>query len=140
MANRLNIGLWGNTTHPDLPVALHTATNCARAAVHCNTHPASSGSPARESARWDPDTRNIHMCYWCREPEVRTTVAASPNADFGFKSGTRIINLLVSYDSEVRIGACCKLGRTSESGHWVAQYFSALYRDYGLKRTKKPKR
>src|SRR5215470_10624626 len=33
------------------------------------------------------------------------------------QSGTRIIELLVSFDSEVRIGACCKLGRTSESRH-----------------------
>src|SRR6202040_518979 len=36
------------------------------------------------------------------------------------QSGTRIIDLLVSFDSEVRIGASCKLGRTSESGHWTS--------------------
>src|ERR1043166_5662538 len=26
-------------------------------------------------------------------------------------------SVVVSFDSEVRIGACCKIGRTSESGH-----------------------
>src|SRR5690242_2741695 len=44
-----------------------------------------------------------------RGPEVRTTIAASPSANFGFKSGTRIIVLLVSFDSEVRDRACGKL-------------------------------
>ena len=33
------------------------------------------------------------------------------------RSGTRIIELLVSFDSEVRFRTCGKLGRTSESGH-----------------------
>src|ERR1700745_3609830 len=32
----------------------------------------------------------------CREPEVRTNFVASAVASFGFKSGTRIIELLVS--------------------------------------------
>src|SRR5262245_32970711 len=33
----------------------------------------------------------------CPEPEVRTHRAASPTANFGFKRGTRIICLLVSF-------------------------------------------
>src|SRR5205807_420078 len=33
------------------------------------------------------------------------------------QSGTRIIELLVAFDSEVRYGASRKVGRTSESGH-----------------------
>src|SRR6266566_3898195 len=37
------------------------------------------------------------------------------------QSGTRIIELLVSFDSEVRSGAGRKLGRTPESGHCRAQ-------------------
>ena len=53
----------------------------------------------------------------CREPEVRTTFAASPIANFGFKAALESC-LLVSLDSEVRNGACGKLGRTSESGHY----------------------
>jgi hypothetical protein len=33
----------------------------------------------------------------CREPEVRIIFAARAFANFGFKSGTRIIDLLVSF-------------------------------------------
>src|SRR5215469_12130668 len=36
-------------------------------------------------------------------------IAAGYVANFGFKSGTRIIELLVSFDSEVRLRACCKV-------------------------------
>jgi hypothetical protein len=52
-------------------------------------------------------------------PRTRSshTVAASPIANFGFKSGTRIIELLVSLGSEVRMRVCRKHLRTSESGH-----------------------
>jgi hypothetical protein len=39
-----------------------------------------------------PEFRDI----WCREPEVRTHRAAGEFANFGFKSGTRIIESLVS--------------------------------------------
>src|SRR5215469_14354345 len=43
-------------------------------------------------------------------PRTRSspTIAAGCVANFGFKSGTRIIALLVSFDSEVRLRACCK--------------------------------
>src|SRR5690349_4042076 len=53
-----------------------------------------------------PRTRSSH--HNCRESECELRV----------QSGTRIIELLVSFDSEVRYGACGKLKRTSESGHW----------------------
>jgi hypothetical protein len=49
--------------------------------------------------------------------------AASPIANFGFKSGTRIIELLVSFDSEVRYGVSRKMranfgiGTLAISGH-----------------------
>jgi hypothetical protein len=52
-----------------------------------------------------PRTRRSHHC--CRESDCELRV----------QSGTRIIDLLVSFDSEVRVGACGKLRRTSESGH-----------------------
>src|SRR4029077_5294388 len=52
-----------------------------------------------------PRTRSSH--YNCRESGCELRV----------QSGTRIIELLVSYDSEVRFRACGKVGRTSESGH-----------------------
>jgi hypothetical protein len=52
-----------------------------------------------------PRTRSSH-CN-CRESGCELRV----------QSGTRIIELLVSFDSEVRFGACGKLRRTSESGH-----------------------
>jgi hypothetical protein len=52
-----------------------------------------------------PRTRSSH--HNCRESECELRV----------QSGTRIIELLVSYDSEVRFGACGELRRTSESGH-----------------------
>src|SRR5262249_9843542 len=52
-----------------------------------------------------PRTRSSHDN--CRESDCELRV----------QSGTRIIDLLVSFDSEVRIGVCRMLGRTSESGH-----------------------
>src|SRR5262249_11896042 len=60
----------------------------------------SAGSAARV-----PRTRSSH-CN-CRESCCELRV----------QSGARIIELLVSYDSEVRYGARGKLMRTSESGH-----------------------
>jgi hypothetical protein len=45
--------------------------------------------------------------------------AQSPNANFGFKKGARTIELLVPFDSEVRMRVCRKHLRTSESGHWA---------------------
>ena len=52
-------------------------------------------------------------------PRTRSShdIAASAVANFGFESGTRIIELLVSLDSEVRIRGCGEVLRTSESGH-----------------------
>ena len=50
-------------------------------------------------------TRSSH--HNCRESDCELRV----------QSGTRIIELLVSFDSEVRFGACGRPGRTSESGH-----------------------
>ena len=65
-----------------------------------------SGSQKMRTARPPvPRTRRSHPN--CRES----------NCDLRVQSGTRIKELLVSFDSEVRIGACGKLGRTSESGH-----------------------
>src|SRR5262249_12913347 len=52
-----------------------------------------------------PRTRSSH--HYCRESDCELRV----------QSGTRIIELLVSFDSEVRYGACGIFGRTSESGH-----------------------
>ena len=52
-----------------------------------------------------PRTRSSH--HNCRDSDCELRV----------QSGTRIIALLVSFDSEVRIGACGKIERTSESGH-----------------------
>ena len=51
-----------------------------------------------------PRTRSSH--HNCRESDCELQA----------QSGTRIIELLVSFDSEVRSGACVKLRRTSESG------------------------
>src|SRR5262245_47850986 len=67
--------------------------NCARR----------SGVPAASSRRTlVPRTRSSH------------DLAAGAFANFGFKSGTRIIEFLVSLDSEVRIRTRCNLVRTSE--------------------------
>jgi hypothetical protein len=52
-----------------------------------------------------PRTRSSH--HNCRESDCELRV----------QSGTRIIGFPVSFDSEVRFGACGKLRRTSESGH-----------------------
>src|SRR6202023_4144022 len=63
------------------------------------------------------DTQPLSILMWqCREPEVRMTICRAPDCERRVQSGTRIIELLVSFDSEVRIGACGKLGRTSASG------------------------
>jgi succinate dehydrogenase/fumarate reductase flavoprotein subunit len=61
--------------------------------------------PRQELPRLVPRTRSSH--HNCRESDCELRV----------QSGTRIIELLVSFDSEVRFGACGKFGRTSESGH-----------------------
>src|SRR5262249_40549694 len=50
---------------------------------------------------------NPKFALHCRESDCELRV----------QSGTRIIELLVSFDSEVRFGACGILRRTSESGH-----------------------
>src|SRR5262249_21772760 len=52
-----------------------------------------------------PRTRSSH--HTCRESGCELRV----------QSGTRIIELLVPFDSEVRKRACRKMMRTSESGH-----------------------
>src|SRR5262249_36270608 len=60
---------------------------------------------AAAAAALVPRTRSSH--YDCRESGCELRV----------QSGTRIIELLVSFDSEVRFGVCGELRRTSESGH-----------------------
>src|SRR6201997_833344 len=52
-----------------------------------------------------PRTRSSH--HNCRESDCELRV----------QSGTSVMSLPVSSDSEVRIETCCKIGRTSESGH-----------------------
>src|SRR5215471_13011227 len=74
-------------------------------------HSCWSGSEGTEHALV-PRTRSSH--HNCRESDCELRV----------QSGTRIIDLLVSFDSEVRFGARGKFGRTSESGHWN-QYFAS---------------
>src|SRR5262249_50047529 len=59
---------------------------------------------------------------WGHDPVVPRTRSSNQNCresdcELRVQSGTTIIELLVSYDSEVRYGACGKVGRTSESGH-----------------------
>src|SRR5262249_52860364 len=61
--------------------------------------------PKSERPGLVPRTRSSH--HNCRESGCELRV----------QSGTRIITLLVSFDSEVRFGACGKSRRTSESGH-----------------------
>jgi hypothetical protein len=68
--------------------------------------PLEAGIPEREAENTLVlRTRSSH--HNCRESGYELRV----------QSGTRIIELLVSFDSEVRIGAGCTIGRTSESGH-----------------------
>jgi hypothetical protein len=51
--------------------------------------------------------RNLYKIdHQCPEPEVRAYCAASSTANFGFKRGTRIIELLVVLDSEVGKRGC----------------------------------
>ena len=53
----------------------------------------------------------------CPEPEVRTPLPRVRLRTSGSKGALRIIELLVSLDSEVRMRVCRKCLRTSESGH-----------------------
>src|SRR5262249_44052527 len=65
----------------------------------CNT------SQDKCSPRLVPRTRSSHtICCWF-------------DGELGVQRGTRIIELLVVLDSEVRKSACCKVIRTSESDH-----------------------
>ena len=58
------------------------------------------------------------VCKLTLVPRIRSShnICRESDCDLRVQSGTRIIELLVSFDSEVRNGACRKLGRTSESG------------------------
>src|ERR1700752_1886839 len=53
----------------------------------------------------------------CREPEVRTSLRHAPDANFGFKSGTPRIGLLVALSIPKFVRARRKSLRTSGSGH-----------------------
>jgi len=73
--------------------------------------PAAIASSLKSVGPDEPNAKNLWRVqriiernpgFWCREPEVRTHRAAQMVANFGFKSGTRIIELLASFDSEVR--------------------------------------
>src|ERR1043166_8192454 len=68
-----------------------------------------------------PRTRSSHRN--CRESDCELRV----------QIGTRIIELLVSFDFEVRYGACGKLGRTSASGHQRSEeHTSELQSRFGI--------
>ena len=60
---------------------------------------------------------NRELIYQCPEPEVRAHRAANAIANFGFKRGTRIIELLVVLGFRSSLRACGKMIRTSESDH-----------------------
>jgi hypothetical protein len=60
-----------------------------------------------------PRTRSSH--HNCRESDCELRV----------QSGTRIIDLVVSFDYEVSLGGCGKLGRASESGHYIVMQDNA---------------
>src|ERR1051326_9618611 len=66
-----------------------------------------AGSPP-QSRRHDPSAANPKFALHCRASDCELRV----------QSGTRIIALLGSFDSEVRFGAGRNFGRTSESGHY----------------------
>src|SRR4051812_5807942 len=52
----------------------------------------------------------------CAEPEVRTPVPRVRSANFGFKGALGTYTRSCPFDSEVRIGGCRKVLRTSELG------------------------
>src|SRR5262249_60165273 len=56
----------------------------------------------------------------CGGSEVRIICAATSSCGLLNQSHTRISNLLVSFDSEVRKGRRREMMRTSESGHWMS--------------------
>src|SRR5262249_42753037 len=56
----------------------------------------------------------------CPKPEVRAHRAAKKAVPVGFKTGTRMIELLVPFDLEARMRGRRKDVRTSEAGHQPA--------------------
>src|SRR5207253_2179182 len=72
------------------PLALVHGTLSATKPTHV-----SGNGPIKAMSRLVPRTRSLHNC------------AANSTANFGFKRGTRIVELLVSLDSEVRMRMCC---------------------------------
>src|ERR1700724_2374443 len=95
---------------PAAPAARVSKTDPAK------SHKAGTRERIPSSVTLVPRTRSSH--HNCRESDCELRV----------QSGTRIIDLLVSFDSEVRLRACGKLGRTSESGHWIKQTVHAASR------------
>jgi len=63
--------------------------------------------------------------FQCGGSEVRIICAATSSCGLLNQSHTRINNLPVSFDSEVRKGRRRERMRTSESGHWPNRRVSA---------------
>src|SRR5215470_12988481 len=71
------------------------------------------GNASIEGASKPTLSKSAAKIYWgdYLVPRTRSSpiIGAGCVANFGFKSGTRIIDLLVSFDSEVRLEGCCKV-------------------------------
>jgi uncharacterized protein YukJ len=100
-----------------------TTMTCGRTADCWSTRGKTSGLPFSRRSTSSSSRRTSSAI---RYPDRRRFSAANRSShhdcrksdcELRVQSGTRIMGLLVSFDSEVRIGPCCKLGRTSESGH-----------------------
>jgi hypothetical protein len=90
----------GNVTLHLLPY-----TACAETASGIQSIPAIQGGAGHGRSTLVPRTRSSH------------DFSASTVANFGFKSGTRIIELLVSFRFRSSLRGRCECLRTSESGH-----------------------
>lgn len=75
-------------------------------------------APNRGGTRGRPNMRSRFVCF-ALVPRTRSShdFSASTVANFGFKSGTRIIQLLVSFRFRSSLRGRCENLRTSESGH-----------------------
>ena len=77
-------------------------------------------APAAAIANYVPFVRTANFMRFLSASAANPTFAQDcreSDCELRVQSGTRIITLLVSFDSEARIGPSRKIGRTSESGH-----------------------
>src|SRR5262249_6383954 len=98
-------------------IAAHANVSSASVEAKSSHAPAGAGGQRCSQRRlWSTNAKTPRLALVPRTRSSHHNCCESV-CELRVQSGTRIIELLVSFDSEVRIRACRKLRRTSESGH-----------------------